>query len=74
MENQHRHIRGYRELNEQDVRQINAIKMLGDTCGAMIETLAAEDAYDQRWVSLARTQLQQGFMAAIRAVAQPSTF
>ena len=29
---------------------------------------------DQRWVSIGSTQLQQGFMAVIRGIAQPSTF
>ena len=29
---------------------------------------------DQRWVSIGATQLQQGFMAVIRGIAQPSTF
>jgi len=29
---------------------------------------------DQRWVSLGASQLQQGFMALVRGIAQPSTF
>lgn len=29
---------------------------------------------DQRWVSIGATECQQGFMALIRAIAQPSTF
>lgn len=29
---------------------------------------------DQRWVSIGATQMQQGFMAVIRGIAQPSTF
>ena len=29
---------------------------------------------DQRWVSIGATQLQQGFMAVIRGIAQPTTF
>ncbi len=29
---------------------------------------------DQRWISIGATQLQQGFMAVIRGIAQPSTF
>ncbi len=29
---------------------------------------------DQRWVSIGATQLQQGFMALIRGIAQPTTF
>jgi hypothetical protein len=29
---------------------------------------------DHRWVSIGATQLQQGFMALIRGIAQPTTF
>jgi len=29
---------------------------------------------DQRWVEIARTHLQQGFMAATRAIGQPEGF
>lgn len=29
---------------------------------------------DQRWISIGATQLQQGFMAVIRGIAQPTTF
>lgn len=29
---------------------------------------------DQRWVSIGATQLQQGFMAVTRGIAQPTTF
>lgn len=29
---------------------------------------------DQRWISIGATQLQQGFMAVIRGIAQPTNF
>jgi len=42
------------------------------------ETLGGEPmvlpSLDMRWVSIGATQLQQGFMAVIRGIAQPSTF
>ena len=31
-------------------------------------------ALDQRWVSIGATDLQRGFMAVIRGIAQPTTF
>ena len=52
--------------------------------GALSEEDAAADlngtprperpALDQRWISIGATQLQQGFMAVIRGIAQPTTF
>ena len=42
------------------------------------ETLGGEPAYlpslDQRWVSIGATDIQRGFMAVIRGIAQPTTF
>ncbi len=35
---------------------------------------AGVPSIDQRWVSIGATQLQQGFMAVIRGIAQPTTF
>jgi hypothetical protein len=32
------------------------------------------DGADQRWVAIAKTDLQKGFMALVRAVAQPESF
>jgi hypothetical protein len=42
------------------------------------ETLGGEPmvlpSLDQRWISIGATDLQKGFMAVIRGIAQPSTF
>lgn len=34
----------------------------------------AEPPLDQRWISIGATDLQRGFMAVIRGIAQPTTF
>ena len=74
MDNQHRMIQGYRDLADHEIAQINAIKMQGQRLGGMIEALASTREYDQRWVAIAHTHLQQGIMAAVRAVAKPDSF
>lgn len=77
MENQHRHITGYRELGEDEIRQINEIKELAEQNWAVIEFLERNAAgldIDTRWLAIAKTQLQQGFMALVRAVAKPESF
>lgn len=38
------------------------------------ESTRLDHAQPERWVSIARTHLQQGLMALTRAVAQPSSF
>ncbi len=74
MENQHRKITGYRELNEHEIKAMNAVKAEAERIGILMEELAANPDLDQRWVAIAKTRLQEGFMAAVRAVAQPTTF
>ena len=87
MENQHRQIKGYRELDQAEIDLMNEIKAKGEELGELVQKLRnhgtshGEDGsppstgrLDQRWVSIGATQLQQGFMAVIRGIAQPSTF
>lgn len=47
---------------------------LGDQVGHYLDGLAKSPDVDLRWLSIARTELQQGFMAVKRAVAKPTAF
>lgn len=68
-------ITGYRQLSEAEVALMNEGKAMAEACGAYIERLRLHGpALDQRWISIGATQLQQGFMAVIRGIAQPTTF
>lgn len=74
MENQHQHIKGYRDLSQAEIDAMNAIKAKGEELGALVAQLRATEGLDQRWVSIGQTDLQTGLMALVRAVAQPTTF
>ncbi|WP_288985814.1 hypothetical protein [uncultured Pseudoalteromonas sp.] len=77
MENQHKKITGYRDLNQQevnDMNDMNDIKAEGERLKTVIAAMRSRREIDQRWVSIAETHLQQGIMAAVRAVAQPESF
>lgn len=74
MENQHRKISGYRELTQQELDTINAIKAKAEEVGDLMERLVNVPGIDKRAVAIAKTELQTGFMWAVRAVAQPETF
>ena len=67
-------ITGYRQLSEAEVVLINEGKALAEACGTYIERLRATQDLDQRWISIGATDLQRGFMAVIRGIAQPTTF
>ena len=74
MENQHREIKGYRELSEEEIETMNTVKMAGVPLGLMIESCEKSPQLDQRWVAIAKTHFQQGLMALTRAVAKPTFF
>jgi aspartate ammonia-lyase len=68
-------IKGYRELSPEEIETINLIKRMGENIGEVVEAMKQKGPeYDQRWVSVGRTHLQQGLMALTRAVAQPTNF
>ncbi len=74
MENQHRHIKGFRDLSEEEIALMNEIKTKGAELGELVEKLRATEGADQRWVSIGQTDLQTGLMALTRSVAKPTFF
>lgn len=82
-------ITGYRQLSPEEVELMNEGKALAEQCGKYIAKLRAHpqakpeqapteggelQPLDQRWISIGATDLQRGFMAVIRGIAQPTTF
>ena len=74
MENQHRKIAGYRDLSQAEIDLMNGVKVLGAEIGRSIEAMRDHEGLDQRWIDIGEMQLQQGIMALVRAIAQPTTF
>jgi len=74
MENQHRKITGYRELSEGEIAAMNEIKAAGENLRELVERLRVNPELDGRWIAIGATELQQGIMALVRAVAKPTTF
>lgn len=75
MDNQHKQIKGYRDLTQEEIDLMNETKELAEKCGELIDKLENfSTASEQRWVSIAKTELQKGFIAAVRSIAKPTTF
>lgn len=74
MENQHRQIKGYRELDQAEIDLMNEIKTKGAELGDLVEKLRTAQGLDQRWVTIGERDLQTGLMALTRAVAKPTFF
>ena len=74
MDNQHRKINGYRELNQAEIDGMNQAKEIGAAMGALIERLEGQEDIDQRWLAIAKTDLQKGVMSLVRSIAKPTVF
>lgn len=84
MDNQHRKITGYRELSQEEIDLMNAVKECAEVAGRIctqLESLRprcdgpdADKGPDQRWVAIGKTDLQKGFMALVRSIAKPESF
>lgn len=74
MDNQHRQIKGYRELSQAEIDAMNEIKTKGAELGDLVAKLRAQQGLDQRWISIGATHMQEGLMALTRGVAQPTFF
>ncbi len=73
-------ITGYVEQTPEQIDCINNFKAIEIEVVQLIDNLMTGLTYvgqteplavDKRWLSIAKTNLQQGFMAAVRSVARP---
>lgn len=67
-------ITGHRPLSSEELQLINDVKQVAAACGNCIEALSAVPGIDKRALAIAKTELQTGFMWAVRAIAQPTSF
>ena len=74
MDNQHRKIKGYKELDEVQISAMNVAKEMAASVGSLIDAMSSNPNVDQRWLAIAKTDLQKGFMAMTRSIAKPDFF
>jgi hypothetical protein len=73
MDNQHRQISGYRDLNQAEIDAINDVKQAEVNLGELWRTVTSMDGMDTRWASIAKTHFEEGFSALVRSIAQPES-
>ena len=88
MDNQHKQIKGYRDLSQEEINLMNKIKALAEQVGELVDEIIDKtdrEYFDDnndygdcneacKWAQRARTDLQLGFMMLVRAVAKPQSF
>jgi hypothetical protein len=65
-------VRGYRDLPDDDVALINAVKELEEGVADVWTAIFFRNGTDRRWANVAKTHLQEGISALVRSVARPS--
>lgn len=63
-------VKGYRTLGDKEIANMNRVKEISRQFLAQLEFLN-DGVNDQRWLAIARTDMQTACMAACRAVARP---
>ena len=81
MKDQHKLIKGYRDLSQGEIDLMDEAKALGEQIGVLVDKLEAADfaqtsdqVPDKRSLALAKTNLQQGMMWLVRSIAKPASF
>jgi len=65
---------GHFELTEEQLGQVRVVRQLGKACEHAMLLLESSENIDMRWLNIARTQMQQGTMAMVRAITKPAFF
>ena len=64
-------IAGYRQLAPGDIHLANQNKQIEELILRQIEKVAKTEGVDHRFVAVAKTHIQEGFMSLNRAIFQP---
>ena len=67
VDNQHKQIKGYRDLSQEEINLMNECKELAIKAGELCAKIEKTPA-DQCWLSIAKTELQKSFMFLIRSI------
>lgn len=66
-------VHGYKDQTQTSIDMVNTNKIDEEHLLRMLDDMYAsmDAAYDKRWLSIARTHFEQGYMALNRAIFQP---
>lgn len=64
-------VKGYTDQSDSKVALVNQNKELEERVLRQLDDMQNSGLYDPRWIAIARTNIEQGFMAMNRAVFRP---
>jgi hypothetical protein len=65
-------VKGYRPQAADRVALVNAVKEAEERVLRLLDAMADMPDLDRRWLAIGRTDIERGFMAAVRAVFRPA--
>ena len=65
-------VHGYRNQTGENIRLVNENKLAEERLLRLIEQLESDGIADRRWLAIARTHIEQGYMALNRAIFKPA--
>ncbi len=74
MDNQHKHIKGYRDLSPEEIALMNRVKEQGELLGKLVQEMSHNPMLDEEMLREGRMHLKIGIMLLVRSIAQPTTF
>ncbi|WP_421579124.1 DUF7681 family protein [Shinella sp. M31] len=64
-------VNGYRTQSASNIQLVNINKDFEERVLRFFDALAEDPSVDKRWLAIGRTGIEQGFMAANRAIFKP---
>ena len=64
-------VKGYSSQSELTINLVNEIKVHEEKMLQCMDKLQADPAVDQRWLAIARTDMQKAYMALVRSIFKP---
>ncbi len=74
MDNQHKLIKGYRDLTAEEIALMNRVKEHGEALRSLLIEVFDNRDIDQTWAARAEEHLQMGIMCLVRSIAKPESF
>jgi hypothetical protein len=64
-------VAGYKPQSQETIDRVNDNKRVEEALLQTMDEMQGDANYDQRWLAIARTDIEKGFMALNRAIFKP---
>jgi len=74
MDNQHKKIKGYRDLSQEEIDAMNLCKEKANELKLLCDKISNIDGIDEVWLNEAIMAFKKGSMYIVRSIAKPKSF